>query len=88
MYAPKELQHSAQGFNPGTQGIIPGKSPQQTTRPEGTPDGECLAPIGLLPRSPYPLALLNKLPNRLGRHRSGLPSHFAPGFEHAGIEST
>jgi hypothetical protein len=27
------------------------------------------------------MALLNKLPNRLARHRSGLPSHFAPGFK-------
>src|SRR4029077_18133726 len=26
-------------------------------------------------------ALLNKLPNRLGRYRSGLPSHFASGFK-------
>jgi len=25
--------------------------------------------------------LLDKLPNRLGRHRAGLPRHFAPGFE-------
>jgi hypothetical protein len=28
-----------------------------------------------------PMALLNKLPNRLGQHRSCLPSYFAPGFK-------
>jgi hypothetical protein len=58
------------------------KSSERGSIPAGTSSRQKRYVIGTTNRSGHSLglsALLNKLPNRLGRYRSGLPSHFAPG---------